>query len=285
MGNKLKKMIHKTHEWRTKDRKKLFVQSWQPGEGGSKTILLVHGLGEHSGRYEEWAEKFVEKGFNFVSFDLRGHGKSSGKKGFARSVDVLLDDIDLALHHTRTLFPKTKMVLYGHSMGGNLILNHIIHRNRPLDAMVVSSPWLKLKKEPSKFLLALTPFLSKVFPRTCISNGLDPADISSDPAEAEKYRKDPLNHNKISFRLFREIYDSGQHALRNIFKINAPILVLHGIEDVITSPSASREFVRNTNANTKLKLWDGQYHELHHDTRREEVFGSIISWLSESGID
>jgi acylglycerol lipase len=175
-------MTHRNYNWTTKDTKRtLFAQCWKPDVISDKTILLVHGLGEHSGRYERWAHLFVEKGYNFLGFDLPGHGKSSGKRGHTKSLELLLCDIDLAFNKAKGLFPNSKFILYGHSMGGNLALNHIILRNHPVSAVIITSPWLKLKKEPDKALISIVNILRRIFPALTIPNGLNSEDISHDP--------------------------------------------------------------------------------------------------------
>lgn len=273
-------MTHRTYNWTTKNKNRtLFAQCWRPETDSDKTILLIHGLGEHSGRYERWAELFVDKGYNFLSFDLRGHGKSTGKRGHAKSLNILLGDIDFLFSKAKKLFSGSKFILYGHSMGGNLVLNHIILRNHPVAAVIVTSPWLKLKQEPSKALISIVFFLKRFFPSLTIPNGLNAEDISHDPEVVKNYTSDPLNHNKISLKLFSEIYKSGYFALRNVYKINSPFLLMHGTADKITSPQASENYVMNTSERTHLKLWEGQYHELHNELIYKEVFEYIINWL------
>jgi alpha-beta hydrolase superfamily lysophospholipase len=273
-------MTHRTFEWNTEDKKVLFAQSWEPEKQSKKTILLVHGLGENSGRYAHWAKLFTEKGFNFIGFDHRGHGKSSGKRGHARSLEDFLKDIDLAIHNTRELYRNTKLVLYGHSMGGNLSLNYIIKKNHPVDALIITSPWLKLVNEPGSLLLSMVSILSKIMPGIRIANGLSADDLSHDTEVGKKYTNDPLNHDKISFRMFDILYHSGYHALRNVYKINYPFLLMHGTQDNITSAKASENYVMNTSSRTHLKLWEGLYHELHNEPEYKEIFQYILDWLS-----
>jgi alpha-beta hydrolase superfamily lysophospholipase len=277
-------MIHKTFHWNSKDNKTLFAQYWKPDHESGKTILLVHGLGEHSGRYERWASLFVDQGFNFLTFDLRGHGKSGGKRVYAKSIEVLLDDIDILFDKGRELFPESKFVLYGHSMGGTLVLNHIIRRNRPVDALIVSSPWLKLPKEPPAPVLAIASFANRFFPKVRVDNNLDPENRSHDPEVQRNFSNDPLNTTRISLRLFNEMYHAGYHAFRNVYKINYPFLLMHGTEDKITSPRASENYVMNTSSRTRLKLWEGQYHELHNELIYEQVFKETIEWLASHNI-
>ncbi len=261
------------------DRKKLFAQSWEPDEDKKKLIILIHGLGEHSTRYAHWAELFTQKGYTLLSMDLRGHGKSEGKKGHAKSIDQLLDDIDLLYDKANEIFKDYKKIFYGHSMGGTLILNHIILRNRPIDGLIVTSPWLKLVDEPSGTLVTIIGFLKMLFPSLAVSNRIKAEQISSDPQVVREYENDPLVHNRISLNMFHEMYQGGYLALRNVYKINSPFLLMHGVRDTIVSAKASENYVMNTSKRIRLKLWENQLHELHNEFIKQEVFEFIINWL------
>ncbi len=277
-------MNNQTYNWIAKDRIKLFAQSWTAENDQKKLILLVHGLGEHCSRYEHWAALFNARGISVISLDLHGHGRSEGKRGHIKSLDVLLDDIDLLYQKSEELFPGYKKILYGHSMGGNLVLNHIIRRNRPVEGVIVTSPWLKLYNEPSAIVLKITEYLKKILPSLTISNQLKAEQIAHDPEVVRNYENDPLNHDRISLKMFHEIYQAGYHALRNVYKINYPFLIMHGTNDTITSPKASEDYVLNTSRRTHLKLWPNQFHELHNEFIKEEVHSYIIKWLEEHKI-
>lgn len=277
-------MNHQHYTWTATDQVKLFAQSWTAEHDDRKLIILVHGLGEHSSRYEHWARLFAEKGYSLLTMDLHGHGRSEGKRGHIKSLDVLLDDIDILYNKSEELFPGYKKVLYGHSMGGNLVLNHVIRRNRPVDAIITTSPWLKLYNEPSDLVLKITGWLKSIMPALSISNQLKAEQISHDPEVVRDYERDPLNHDRISLKMFHELYQGGYHALRNVYKINYPFLIMHGTSDTICSPKASEEYVMNTSKRTRLKLWPNQYHELHNEFIKEEVHAYIISWLEEQKI-
>jgi acylglycerol lipase len=274
-------MNNQTYTWLAKDVIKLFGQSWKAENDEKKVILLVHGLGEHCSRYDHWAKLFNEKGYSVISMDLHGHGQSEGKRGHAKSLNVLLDDIDILFDKSEEIFPGYKKILYGHSMGGTLVLNHVIRRNRYIDALIVTSPWLKLYKEPSVALVKITGFLKIILPSLAISNQLKAEQISHDPEIVRDYERDPLNHDRITLKMFHEIYNAGYHALRNVYKINSPFLIMHGTSDTITSPRASQNYVLNTSKRTTLKLWTNQFHELHNEFIKEEVHSYIISWLGE----
>ncbi len=274
-------MKYSTYSWTSPDQKIIFARCWRTEKITDKTILFVHGLGEHSGRYKGWAGKFADDGYNFLAIDLHGHGKSGGKRGHARSVAVMLDDIDLMFVKAGELFPGHRLILYGHSMGGNLVLNHVICRNPVVHAVIVTSPWLKMYREPSYAVMTLASILKKCWPSLTIKTPLRGEDLSHDPEVPEKYQRDPLVHNKISLALFFSLHESGIHAMRNVYKINHPFLIMHGTADTITSHRASEKYVLNTSSRTRLKLWEGQYHELHHEIIAGEVFMYITDWLKE----
>jgi alpha-beta hydrolase superfamily lysophospholipase len=277
-------MNNQTYTWLAKDGIKLFGQSWKADNDLKKLIILVHGLGEHCSRYEHWALLFNNKGYSVISMDLHGHGQSEGKRGHVKSLDVLLDDIDVLFEKSDELFPGYKKILYGHSMGGNLVLNHVIKRNRRINAVIVTSPWLKLVSEPSSLVLKITGFLKIILPSLTISNQLKAEQISHDPEVVRNYERDPLNHDRISLKMFHEVYQGGYHALRNVYKINCPFLIMHGTNDTICSPKASEDYVLNTSNRARLKLWENQYHELHNEFIKEEAHSYIIRWLEEQKI-
>jgi acylglycerol lipase len=266
------------------DQGKLFVREWLPEKDPVAVILHLHGLGEHSGRMDHWAERFVRKNIGFISYDQRGHGKSDGKKGSPKHSKKLIEDCKMMVSILRDEYPDIPVILYGHSLGGNIAINYVISSTLTVDALIATSPWLKLTNPPSKALLKILQPLLKIAPGMTISNGLDHNDISRVEEEVQKYTNDPLVHGKISIGLFNSIHEGGLNALRNVYKINCPFLLMHGTADNICSPKASEEYVMNTSDRTRLKLWEGGYHELHHDTVHQEVFDYIIQWFKESKI-
>jgi alpha-beta hydrolase superfamily lysophospholipase len=261
------------------DNKQIFVQEWLPENDANCIILYVHGLGSHSGRLDHWAERFVGQDVGFIAYDQRGHGKSDGKRGHPKKVNLMVEDLKAMVESIRIQFPDKKVILYGHSMGGAIAINYVINSAYTVDGLIVTSPWLKLANPPSPGLMKILKPILRIAPGLCISNGLDPKDISQDNREVEKYIQDPLVHNKISIGLFYSTYQAGYTALRNIYKINCPFLIMHGTGDKITSSKASEEYVMNTSERTTLKLWEGAYHELHHEPIRKDVFAFITKWM------
>jgi len=263
----------------TADRKKLFVREWMPEGNPVALVLYVHGLGSHSGRMDHWAERFNKADLAFIAYDQRGHGKADGKRGAPKKFSMLVEDLRWMMQSLRETYPTLKIILYGHSMGGSVAINYVISEAYTADALITTSPWLRLVKPPPDTLIKIIAPLTRVFPLLTLSNRLDPNDISSDPAEVEKYKNDPLVHDRISIGLFKTTYEGGLNALRNVYKINCPFLIMHGTADRITSARASENYVMNTSDRTHLKLWEGAFHELHHEKHRDEVFTYITEWL------
>jgi len=277
-------MIHREFEWLSKDKKKIYAQSWEPDQKPSLVLNIIHGLGEHSGRYGRWAELFTEKKIAVLASDLAGHGRSEGRRGHIKSYQVFLDQIDLQLEKSDELFPLSNRILYGHSMGGNLVINYAMSKDPPISALIAASPWLRLTSEPPAYILLLLAVLKPFFPGLRVKSKIDNAFRSHDPVINQAAKEDPLMYGMISVKLFDQFYKKGFYALKNVYKINRPFLLMHGSDDRITSHEASIEIVNNTGKLTRLKIWDGLYHELHNEFEYKDIFDYIISWLTEMNI-
>jgi acylglycerol lipase len=278
-------MVHWEYEWLSKERKKIYAQSWGPDQKPSLVVNIIHGFGEHSGRYARWAELFTEKNIAVLASDLTGHGKSEGKRGHIKNYQVFLDQIDLQLEKSQELFPLTGRILYGHSMGGNLVINYAMSKEPAIKGLIASSPWLMLTFEPPSYLLLLSTILKPLFPGLLVKSNIDNAARSHDPAINQAAKDDPLMYGMISLRLFDQISRKGLYAMRNVFKINRPFLLMHGNADRLTSHEASIAIVTNTSKLTQLKIWDGLYHELHNEFEYKEIFDYIMNWLKEMNIN
>ena len=274
-------MIHSEYYWNSRENKKVFAQSWVPDGEITGIINLVHGLGEHSGRYARWASLFAAKGWGVLTMDLTGHGKSEGKRGHIKNYRELMNQLDLLLQKSEELFPGKPRILYGHSMGGNLAVNYVISRDVPILALISSSPWLKLAFPVSPSLMAVTKLMNLLLPGLGIKWPKNPENLSRDPEIVEDVKNDPLNHGYITPRMSMEVYKHGLHALKHVYRINRPFLMMHGSGDKVTSHTASIDFVTNTSERTQLKIWDGLYHELHNEIEYQEVFNYVYQWISE----
>lgn len=272
-------MIHNITHYTLPDQIRIFSQSWQPENEPKAIICLVHGIGEHSSRYHLWAERFVSKNYAVVSFDQRGHGLSDGKRGLIPSYEKLMDDIDWMLDKVNELFPEKAVFLYGHSMGGGEVLNHLICRKPNYLGVISTSPWIVSQAAPSKVVIPIVRFLYKLIPSFRIKTVFDSNTLSHNKEVVKKYDEDELVHPMVSFRLFVEAYDAGYRVLNNSEKVNKPLLLLHGGEDKITDPKASAKFSKAASSFCTYKEYAEGYHELHNDFCHDEVFSDIVEWL------
>lgn len=263
----------------TRDGQQLFGRVWQPESQPVGVVNLVHGLGEHSGRYHHLAGALVGAGFALVSFDLRGHGCSGGPRGHAPSHELVFEDIDSLLRESARRYPGVPSFLYGHSLGGNLVLNYGLRRQPGLAGVIATSPWLRLAFAPPAWKVMIGRLMDRLVPRFTLPSGIDPVDLSHDPAVVSAYVNDPLVHDRLSARLGVGALENGQWALEHAGEFSLPLLLLHGGADRCTSADASREFARKAGSRCTLKIFDGLYHELHNEYEREEVISLIINWL------
>ena len=243
-------------------------------------VILIHGMGEHSSRYiHTLIPKFINADLALISYDQFGHGKSSGKRGHCPSYKSLLECIELISHKAKEIFGKLPVFLYGHSMGGNLIINYILKTKHDFKGAISTSPFLKLAFEPPLWKLNIAKVLYKFYPSITLSSGLDPKGLSRDPKEVNKYIKDPLVHDKISPNYSITMIRSGRWAIENAHLTNLPLLVLHGTKDPITSHIASKNLARRSK-NIDLKLYQGALHELHHDLCKNQMLDDVLSWIN-----
>lgn len=274
-------LSHREYHWPSADGLMLYAQQWMPESKPQAIINLVHGFKDHSGRYSDWAEKLTRAGFGVIAIDLRGHGHSEGRRGYADRFERYLQDVHVMCIRSRGLFGNIPHFLYGHSLGGNIVTNYLILESNLPDAAIITSPWFTLTSKPALFKLTTATMLRYLLPGLIVKSDLDPNGLSHDPKVVEDYQKDPLVHNKISPRLYFAIEEYGLKASRSIYKINIPLLVMHGSADPITSCKQTRSFVMNAGSLTTYKEWPGCFHELHNDSLAGDVFRFLVDWLNK----
>ena len=272
-------MQHLEDQWTSADGLPLYAQRWAP-EGEPKAVVcLIHGLGDHSGRYRHVAEALVRADYALLTFDLRGHGRSGGPRGHWQSFDLVMNDIGLLLTEAARRFPNRPRVLYGHSLGGSLALNYVLRRQPKLAGVIATSPGLRPGFEPPAWKVGMARTLRRVWPRLTLSNELETAAMSREAAVVAAYRADPLNHDRLSAAAGVDILDSGAWALAHAAEFPLPLLLMHGAADRVTSVEATREFAAQAGANCTLKIWDGLYHEIHNEPEQGAVLAYLIAWL------
>lgn len=265
--------------WQSFDGLRLYIKVWDPEKEPRALINLVHGLGDHINRYNELASAFVDEGYALIGMDLRGHGQSEGKRGHTPSYETLMGDLEMLRKKSREKFPGVPDVLFGQSLGGNLVINYALRSQEKPHCIVASSPWLRLSMDVPKVKLLLARTLSNMIPGFIQPSGLNPDHLSRDQEVVRKFREDPLVHDKISLKLGYLGLQTGEWALENAEKLDIPLLLIHGDSDKITSHLGSQEFAEKAKGFTTLKIWDGGYHELHNDTERLKIIHFVQNWI------
>lgn len=262
------------------DNTSFYFQGWQTETPAKAVVCLVHGLGEHSGRYAHVAEALNAAGYTLFGFDLRGHGKSGGARGHTPTYDVLMDDIGRLLDEAAARYPDRPRFLYGHSLGGNLVLNYGLRRKPAIAGVISTSPGLRVTNPLPPLQIALARVMNKLQPGMQIANGLALDGLARDPEVIRAYTHDPLVHNKISVRLATGMLDAGEWAIVHAAEFPLPLLLVHGTADTLTSARATEEFAAKVPAGRcTLKLWEGFYHETHNEPEKAEVLAYMVNWL------
>ena len=252
-----------------------------PARTPAAVVQFVHGFGEHVGRYTELAERFNAKNIAFVSHDQRGHGKTQGKRGVSPSYDRLLDDVSAVRKHIGGLYPDTPVILYGHSMGGNIAANYLISRSqKDYACAVIGSPWLRLYHPFPAAVMVLASVLGKLSKNMTVTNKLDLQTLTHDGELVRKTEEDVAYHGNLSFRLFSQITSRGEYAIKNAGLIKLPALLMCAGDDRIVSTPAAMEMAANSGGGLTLKKYDGLYHELHNELEREQIFGDVYDFIA-----
>ncbi len=260
------------------DGTRLAYRAW-PATDPRITFAVVHGLGEHSGRYERFARGMAPFGMTTYAVDLRGHGKSDGARGHVDSWSQWVDDTAAFVAFVESQ-SKGEVVPVGHSFGGVAMLSTV--RSGKLaraKRFVVSSPALRLKVKVPAWKSSLAGIASTLSPRMAMNNEVDAATVSRIPELVEAYRTDPLVHSRISSRLYAEWANAAKNNLDRAGDIKIPFLILAGTADSLIDPAGSEELHRRAPAMSTLRMLDGRYHEPFNDLGSDEVFATIAEWL------
>jgi alpha-beta hydrolase superfamily lysophospholipase len=267
--------------WTDKEGLKFHARGWEPDKNPKAAVALVHGHGEHLGRYKHVGEAFSKAGYALMGADLRGHGQSGGPRGHADSIEVFMQDIDLLLEHVHGRYPGLPTFLYGHSIGGVLVLNYALRRKPDLTGVIATSPALHTVVEQQAAKAMMARVLGDLLPTVTIMTGLQTSELSRDPAVEHAYIEDPLVHSKVSLRFGKLMLEANQWALQHASEFTLPLLLMHGKADKIAFPSSSEEFAAAVGAKATLVMWDDLYHETHNELNKAEVMQTTIRWMDQ----
>lgn len=264
----------------------LFSQSWDArGENKSQAkaaVALVHGIGEHSGRYVWLVEHLTASGFSVFSFDHRGHGRSPGRRGHISSWSEYRDDVGAFLDLVRRVSPGLPIFIYGHSLGALIVAEFLVSKRPDVAGVILSGIPLQPTGVAKPHLVALAKILSRILPSLLVSFGVKPDALSRDPAVARAYEEDPLVHHRASMRWGTETLDAIERVRSRGSDIELPLLILHGEADRVNSVAGSRELFDSVSSGDKqLLVYPDGAHEPHNDLDRDKVVRDVTDWLNE----
>ncbi len=272
-------MKHVTGTFEGTGRLSLFRQTWYPDGAIKAAIALVHGFGEHSGRYASLVEYFVPRGYALFAFDLRGHGRSEGQRGHVNRWEEYTEDVDRFLRLVREELPHVPLFLFGHSMGGLIVLDYALAHPEGLDGVIASGPVLS-QPGVSPLLLGISRVLSRVWPRLALNTHLDAEALSRDPEVVRAYKQDPLVHSMASARLGTELSRAVERVHEGASRWTLPLLILHGTADRLAPIEGSRAFIAHVpTEDARLIEYKDGYHESHNDVHKAVVLKDLEKWL------
>ena len=267
--------------WKSNDGLEIFGQKWENETIPAKAVIcLVHGFGEHSSRYDHVAQFFTDNNYAVIAYDHRGHGRSGGKKGHFVSYDEFMNDVENLVKQADANFPNLPKILYGHSMGGNVVANYAIKRNPKVAGVILSSPFFNTAFQPPAIKLAAGRLMRNLIPGFSLPSGLDVNSISRDKEVVKKYSEDPMVFDSISSKMGIELLEFGQEAINNAAQLKLPTLVFHGTADLLTSFESTKQFVANAGSNITFIPYEGLYHECHNEPEKELVLKNILIWCN-----
>jgi len=245
-------------------------------------LLVAHGAGEHSTRYQPLAQFFTGYNYAVAALDHNGHGHSEGTPGHVNSFEHYLLDLGTFHRQVTSRFTGVPMFLLGHSMGGLIGCNYLLQQQGQFVGAILSGPAIKTELQPGALQLLLIQLLAVLVPRLGLLQ-LDASGVSRDPQEVKKYVEDPLvHHGKMSARMLRELFAGMDVIQAEAARITLPILLLHGGADVMISPEGSRFLHEHISSCDKtLKIYPGLYHEIFNEPEKLEVLADVLNWCEE----
>ena len=257
----------------------LCYRRWRPEGEPQAALAIVHGFGEHSGRYGNVTDWLVPRGYAVYGFDLRGHGRSPGPRGYVNEWAEFRQDVKAFLELVGEQEPGRPLFLLGHSMGGLIVLEYVLHYPEGLAGVIASGPVLA-QAGVSPFLMMLSKILSGILPRLTLDTKLDATAISRDPAVVGAYVDDPLVHSLGTPRLGTELTRAVEWTQAHAAEMRVPCLIVHGSADRLAPPEGSRVFYENmTLTDKERQVYEGYYHEVFNDVGKEQVLAAVEAWV------
>jgi alpha-beta hydrolase superfamily lysophospholipase len=258
---------------------KLYYQSWHPQALARAVLVIVPGIGGHSGIFTKMVKYLIERNYIVYCFDLRGNGRSPGQRGYINSWAEFRADLKAFLNLVKTKEPEFPLFLIGQSMGGTIALDYVLREPDRLQGLILMAPGLGLGVSPWK--LWLGKLLSRILPHFALDTGIDLSASSRDPEVVAVFARDPLRHSQGTARLATEFLQTIDWIKAHGTELQVPLFILHGGADRVTLPEGSRIFFeRLTLADKEIREYPDSYHELHNDLNYQEVLADIEDWIN-----
>jgi alpha-beta hydrolase superfamily lysophospholipase len=275
-------MKHSEDTFSSTDGLQLYFQTWLPDESMKALIVLVHGFNDHSGRYSNLINHMVTKGIGICGYDLRGHGRSQGKRGHVQEWVFFRNDLQRFLDKTYLTYPETPIILMGHSMGGLIVLNYLIHHPEEKISMVITSSPLMAQPDISPLVVLISKILSRIWPAFSVNARLNKTVLSRNPEVITAYQEDPLIHDTGTARLGTELTKTIDWTQAHAQNFSQPLLMYHGDADALVPIEGTQLFFKNAGSATKdLYIYPGGFHELHNDLDYKQVFSDLTNWIDK----
>jgi len=274
-------MMHQTGTISSRDGTPLFYEHWAPAQAGWASVVIVQGRGEHVGRYAQTAEAFAAEGLAVWAFDLRGQGRSGGRRGHVEFWRAFLQDVEACVTHAAREASGRQPVLLGHSLGGLLALHYAVEHPQELSALILSSPLCGLAKPVSRWQDGTARWLSRWWPTFAFQRTrADASVLSHDPRVREWFLRDPLVHFRVTARFYTELNHAMARAAALATHLTVPTLVLQAGDDRLVSVEATRQMAAAIGtADKQFLFYEGFYHELFNEVDAARVIRDVVAWL------
>ena len=279
----MKNYKHKTGTFKGKGDIELFFQEWTV-PSPKAALVVVHGLGEHSGRYDNLLNALSDSGVSVYACDSRGFGRSAGKRGCVSSFADYVDDQKIFIDMLKSANPKTPLLMLGHSLGGLIAFKYALEYGSSISGIILSSPAFVFTGKVAGWKKALARLFSKIKPDFSLSSSSDFAGLSHDLEYVESCKDDPLLHNMVSARLYTEFMETSSECMSRAFEFNPPVLIFHGNADPIIDYKGSETiFERVSSRDKEIRIFDGLYHKTMNEIpeERQKVLAVVASWVNK----
>jgi alpha-beta hydrolase superfamily lysophospholipase len=274
-------MNHIDGNFKDADNANIYYQGWQPDGDVKAVLLIVHGLGEHSGRYNNVVDHFVPLGYAVYALDHIGHGKSDGIREFVKTFEDYTNTLNIYYKMVKGWQPDKPVFLFGHSLGGLISTYYLLDHQADFKGAIISAPSIKIGESITQTTITMSKILAVIAPKAGVL-ALDASTISRDPEVVSTYANDPLVfHGKTPARLASELLKAMMRVTAEVKTISLPFIVVQGSEDKLVDPGGAQMLYEQATSKDKtIKIYDGMYHEVFNEPDRARVLGDVEAWLA-----